>query len=539
MADKTVRRNNQVAIDWTIKNYVPKTVISLEVDNDPGAGFGTTALAPAPDANTKKNGAGSFQTVMPKLGTFVFTLTVKKPQGDEKKQITVDVKELSYTSFTSSAPAVEIGKGVTLSWQIALADGCSFKLVVTDPSGTETQTDVAVDAKGKGSFKTVPSVVGVHKFRMVCNDPTLQPGQKSPDSPVVQVDVRDHPVLNVFYGDFSKPSLELDLNGTALFDAPGYKVSSGQDFSKTGELARTADFDQTGNWKATQDVPAQKRTMHVEIFKSLAEAKTAGAKPILRQDRWFKASKTKGDSPILMVGTPKEGTLGEPFLDDARIDFELTLSAKRKKMIKEFLPIVMPSEAGSKAFDNLQTKAGIEATIADMPGYTTCVTVPPFLARKYGEKPHPFPMGGIIGCYWAATDAAAFTAGSPAWVVAQKGLPSLPKPGDLFIICGKSVTETALKKLVPKIVKNKKGQDERTDAFECLHVGVVVDVSMEVTVGGKPVWVVCQAGMGEQHAQKCGYTHEVIDPDNADGPLLGNRRLAGWIDIDNYLHWTV
>jgi hypothetical protein len=57
-------------------------------------------------------------------------------------------------------------------------------------------------------------------------------------------------------------------------------------------------------------------------------------------------------------------------------------------------------------------------------------------------------------------------------------------------------------------------------------------------VGGGQVWVVCQAGMGPVDNQQCGYTHEVIDPDAAEGPLLGGRRLAGWINIDNYVQWT-
>ena len=57
-------------------------------------------------------------------------------------------------------------------------------------------------------------------------------------------------------------------------------------------------------------------------------------------------------------------------------------------------------------------------------------------------------------------------------------------------------------------------------------------------MGGGPVWIVCQAGMGEVHNQQCEYTHEVIDPDASGGPTLGGRRLAGWIDVDNSLHWT-
>src|SRR5215813_6153957 len=131
MADtRTIRRNDQLALDWTIKNYVPKTEISLLVDNDPGAGFGTTALAQAPDAGTAKNGVGSFATVMPNLGTFVFTLTVKKPQGDEKKQTTVVVQDLSYTSFSASAKAIEIGGPLTLSWEIVPSEGCTFDLAV-------------------------------------------------------------------------------------------------------------------------------------------------------------------------------------------------------------------------------------------------------------------------------------------------------------------------------------------------------------------------------------------------------------------------
>src|SRR5262249_50436419 len=231
---------------------------------------------------------------------------------------------------------------------------------------------------------------------------------------------------------------------------------------------------------ASQSVDKSLRTLHVEVFKSLAEAKGKGAKALVKQDRFFVPTKP-GDAPISIVGAPKVGTLGEPYLDDARVT-ALALSAKRKKIIKDFLPIVMPSKVGSAAFDNLQTQKSVEDTIEAMKpnNYTTCVTVPTFLSKKFVEPKHDFPMGGIIGCYWAATEAAAFTAGKPAWVVAEDKLPVLPQPGDLFIIAGKSTTPEAIKKLTP--TKNNKGA--RTDAFECLHIGVIVDVSAECTVGG-------------------------------------------------------
>lgn len=541
MADKIVRRNNDVGIDWQIKNYQTKTVVGLSVDPDPGAGFGTVAVAPAPDANTRSNGAGSFHTVMPKLGTFVFTLTVKKPKGDETKQQKVVVEELTYKSFTAPARA-EINHPVALSWEIEVADGCAFKLSATDPAGVETLADVAVDAKGKGSFNFTPKALGVHTFKLLCTDPTLKTGQTSPASPVVTIECKDAPAIHTFYADFSKPSLELSFTGTALFSAPGYKLEADPPFKATGAFTQAADFDKSGDWKATQPVPAASKTVHIEIFKSLQEAKTPGAKPIAQGARWFHSVQKKGDSPILMATAmpDRTGKLGTPFLDDARIA-ALKLSPKRTKVIKDFLPKVMNSTVGSKAFDNLVSKTAVDAAVAagkartPPVSYTTCGEVPPFLSRQFKEPAHKFMMGGLIGCYWAATDAAAFTAGSPAWVVAETGLPVLPAPGDLFIITDASSTPDTIKKVVPK--QNAKG--ERTDAFVCLHIGVIVDSDPgEVTAGGQPMWIVCQAGMGTQEQQRAGYERVSIDPDAKNGPLLGSRRLAGWINIDNYLHWT-
>ena len=540
MADKIVRRNNDVGIDWKIKNYLPKTVVGLTVDTDPGAGFGTVAVAPAPDANTKSNGAGSFHAVMPQLGTFVFTLTVKKPKGDETKQQTVVVEELTYKSLTAAA-RVEVGHPVALSWEIEVADGCTFKLSATDPANAETLSDVQVDAKGKGSFSFTPKAVGVHTFKLLCTDPTLKAGQASPASPVVQVEARDPPVLHLFYDDFAKPTLELDFEGTALTSAPGYKLEADPTFKATGEFKKADDFDKTGNWKAVQAVPAASRIVHVEIFKSAQEAKTPGSKPIAQGARWFHAAKP-GDSPVLMATTmpDRTGKLGTPFLDDPRIA-ALGLSAKRIKMIKDFLPQIMPSTVGSAAFDKIAPKSVVDANVAagqaatPPRAYTTCGEVPPFLSRQYKEPKHPFMMGGLIGCYWAATDAKAFAAGKPAWVAAESGLAVQPAPGDLFIITDAKTTPDAVKKLVLKL--NAKG--ERTDAFVCLHVGVIVDAAPgEVTAGGHPMWIVCQAGMGTQEQQKAAYERVSVDPDAKGGPLLGSRRLAGWINIDNYLHWT-
>src|SRR5438874_7777253 len=145
----TVRRNDMLLLGWQIENWVPKTKLGLTVDPDPGSG--RTPIPLAPDAHTGANGAGSFlQLEMPLLGIFTYTLTIKKPQGDEKRTIVVQVMDLHYRSFSAASGKTEVGGPLRLSWGIDAAEGCGFKLDATLPDATHTQTGVAVDKNGDG-----------------------------------------------------------------------------------------------------------------------------------------------------------------------------------------------------------------------------------------------------------------------------------------------------------------------------------------------------------------------------------------------------
>lgn len=549
MGDTTriVRRNNNVLIDWTIQNWQPKTVVGMTVDQDPGAGFGTTAVAEAPDANTKPNGTGRFITVMPKLGTFVFTLKVKKKKADELSKTTVVVEELQYKSFQPSAPKVEVGKPVTLSWQLEAFEGCTFKLVAKGPTSS-VELPAKVDAKGKGSAKFTPNEVGAHSLQLVSEDPTLQAGQTSPASALVQVEVKDHPQLKVKWSaTFSvtggKPTLKIVLAGTATASPPGFRVSPDTHpavFATTGELKAAADNATSGDWEVLQEIPAESRSVGVSVFSSAAEAKTKGAKALAHQVFWFKAPAKALDAPELRSDAipDRSGKLGTANMDAAKVS---ALSPKRQKMIRDFLPIVIPSTVGSSAFDNLMSKSAVDKQVAaskaeDPPKtFTTCGTVPSFLSgsKAYKEGVHKLRIGGLIGCYWAATDPAAFDAAKPAWVVAEAG--KTPQAGDIFLIAGKAVTPDFIKNLVPKT--NAKGV--RTDAFETLHVGVIVDPAPgEVTAAGHPIIVVAEAGQGTQEEQKALYDRPILSANDQGFPTLEGRRLGGWVDLDNYKHWT-
>jgi len=354
---------------------------------------------------------------------------------------------------------------------------------------------------------------------------------------------RDAPALAVAYADSKKPSLKLSFTNSGLSTPPGFSFSPTPDPTFTPKKGAFKAAAVAGDWEVVVDVNPDVKTVEIKVFKSEAEAKAAGAKPLVTQKIWFQAVPSAGVPPQIMT-TPvpdRSGKLGTPFLDVSGPKFA-ALSDKRKRVIRDFLPKVFPSTVGSAAFDHLQTKSDVDATIEKLKPrfYTTCGTVPLWLSRdEFKEKARPdrFKMGGLIGCFWAAHDSGGYNPGSPAWVTAVAG--ATPKPGDIFIIATSGTTPDAIAK-IPAIETTKhKTHPFFGDSFECLHIGVVVDPSPgEVTAGGFPIWIVAEAGQGTQTEQKALYDAPVLHADASGAPLLSGRRLAGWVDIDNYVPWV-
>lgn len=265
MADtnQVIRKNDQLGLAWTIDHYVPKTFISLRVDKDPGAGFGTSALKPAPDANTDANGAGSFTCAMPKPGKFTFTLTVKRPQGDEVQKHFVEVQELTYKVF-KAPPRLELGKPATVEWEIAPAGGCTFKLATTTPDGKTAETKLAVDAQGKGSLAVTPKVAGLHKLRILSDDPHLASGT-SPASDELELDVQ------------AATALTLKLEATAEGGFP-LKLDKDQHptvrrkkaFQVRWEVKSNLDLQVVKEVKLLDVGPAQEAQLHFDPASNLA-----------------------------------------------------------------------------------------------------------------------------------------------------------------------------------------------------------------------------------------------------------------------------
>lgn len=539
-----VRHNNNLKINWKVKNWVVGTQVQLTVDPDPGAkegGAEPVPLGPAPEGLIDKDGNGFFGAEhLSKVGTFLYKLTLKKKPFDEVRVWEVKVQELHYAKFEADHAKVWMGEPVTLKWSIEATHGATFQLETTGPDLQKTLVTAPVDKAGNGSLEVKPAAAGAHQFKLLCTDPTIAAGQKTEDSPIVTVTVRkEAPGVSLEWADAKVPSLLLTVRDTLTKVAPGYEAKISDSFAKPNikkacTLAKTGGVEEPGQWEALLVLEPVQESGLVKVFKSLQAAKAQqGQTPLLNKTFWFKKPDKAGDPPTLVDGPPPDhkGKLDTPSLPAEALK---ALSPKRRKIVDTFLTKVMPSEVGSAAFDHLQTKDSIDKQKVSMPNYTTCVTVPSYLSLRFGEQKRAgrFSIGGIAGCYWAASDSGGFAEGKPAWVTARPGL--VPKPGDLFLIAGKGWPADkidGLKRLTDPTVARKV-----TDpVFECLHVGVIIDTDRpQVTASGLPLWLVANAGQANNAAA---YTLGSVSKDKNGDVLFGARRLGGWVDADNYLPW--
>lgn len=216
-------------------------------------------------------------------------------------------------------------------------------------------------------------------------------------------------------------------------------------------------------------------------------AADSGDAPKMIPPAWFAASSAPAPSGGT-TGTSTPTPTGTP-----------ALSARRRHVIDDLLPGVLPSAYGQQKFIKLTfglTKDNPNVT----PGYTTCGSLPMYIARMLKDQV----ITGTNGVRTAGVK-------KNAWVVAD-GV-KRPQPGDLYALLNQ-------------------GETDRVNGGVA-HVGVILDAT-----GNH--WKTADAGQGdgwaadyvtrEYDAQAGTLTGEVVKATGARPP----RVLAGWIDLDKY-----
>jgi hypothetical protein len=203
---------------------------------------------------------------------------------------------------------------------------------------------------------------------------------------------------------------------------------------------------------------------------------------------------------IVDAGMPV--ALGEwpgPLLSPEPEDAVDTDNGRRSKIIDELLPGVVPCAYNDQRFVKMTfglTKQSPGVTA----GYTTCGSLPAYIARALGDKA----IKGTNGVRTAGVE-------KGAWV--EAGGTARPKPGDLYALLNKNSTDRARGGIS--------------------HVGVIVDASTDE-------WRTADAGQGDGWAAD--YVTREYDPEagTLSGEIVGTsgprpaRVVAGWIDVDAY-----
>lgn len=194
------------------------------------------------------------------------------------------------------------------------------------------------------------------------------------------------------------------------------------------------------------------------------------------------------------------GGLGTPLSSPGQsADAEPELSARRRHVLDDVLPGVLPSTYGEKKFTELTfglTKDNPNVTS----GYSTCGELATYVARKLKDQQR-----------WGTFGVRNNAQKTGAWVEADGE--RRPLPGDIYVLLSQGVTDRA------------KGN--------IAHVGFIVDASGDE-------WKTADAGQGDGWA--AGYVNRHYDADA--GTLSGEnlhsagarppRLLAGWLDLDAY-----
>lgn len=210
------------------------------------------------------------------------------------------------------------------------------------------------------------------------------------------------------------------------------------------------------------------------------------------------------------------------------------LSPRRRRILMQIVPSVVPSHYGQPAFRQ------IDAGWSPGAGYTTCGGLPALVATRLGVS-IPMRVEGMGGGGLLSMRNAALKRG--AWVHAcqQGGAPhgkaiaalpgTVPKPGDLYMLCSGPGHEHGC--CLPQRATDNDPWPAVLGA-KIEHVGVIIDA------GGSTAWQTADAGQGGSQFQMALYMQRNYS--RASGYMTGEatltgrpmRRLCGWVDVDRY-----
>ena len=186
------------------------------------------------------------------------------------------------------------------------------------------------------------------------------------------------------------------------------------------------------------------------------------------------------------------------------------LSGRRQRALA-IVREVCPSAYPDSKFTLLT--GGIDLSSSTLPaGYTTCGSLPAYVARKLGGN-GMIACGGLDSLRTAAKKAGAWVPGSGGFAATLAGMygdgPARPQPGDLYALCQGSSPDGLI-----------------------VHVGMIVDASSDL-------WVTADAGQGKLPDQKAAYSNRRYNSGMLTGEVTTNgnrpaRLVAGWVDLDAY-----
>lgn len=210
------------------------------------------------------------------------------------------------------------------------------------------------------------------------------------------------------------------------------------------------------------------------------------------------------------------------------------LSPRRRRILMQIVPSVVPSYAGTPAFRN------IDAGWAPGKEHTTCGGLPAPVASRLGVTT-AMRLEGIAGGGLTSLRNAALKRG--AWVHACRHAGAyhgraiaappgtLPKPGDLYMLCSGPGHDRGC--CLPQRVADTDPWPAAVGA-KVEHVGVVVDPSPS------GLWLTADAGQGNSQMQMALYVSRQYR--RGMGTMTGEvvvtgrpmKRLCGWVDVDRY-----
>ena len=207
------------------------------------------------------------------------------------------------------------------------------------------------------------------------------------------------------------------------------------------------------------------------------------------------------------------------------------LSARRRRILTQILPAVVPSTYGDKRFGE------IDSNWTPGCGYTTCGGLPAYVSNHIGQNPshkkRGYGLGGLIGMRNAALRFGAWVHHDPAATqasIARGEAPKLPRPGDYYLLCSGRGHNTGCNHIAPTSQK----MAWRYKGATIEHVGVIVEAKGEL-------WRTADAGQGySKVTQQALYMFRRFNA--ATGRMTGEvggkgrpmRRLCGWVNIDAF-----